>query len=208
MDVVLVLDACLLGLTIVTDQRLNKPQTDMNTTCGHDFAATLPASPWVRRFAGLVEKPGPVMDLASGYGRHAKYFKELGYQMVAVDRNREALAALGPGFETIEADLEDGSPWPLGDREFAGIVVTNYLHRPLFPFLATALQLHGVLIYETFGAGNERFGKPSNPNFLLQPGELLEVALRYELAVLAYECGEVATPKPAIVQRMVAQRIR
>jgi SAM-dependent methyltransferase len=197
-----------LGLTIVTDQPFNKAQTDMTTTCGHEFAATLPVSPWVRRFAGLVEKPGPVLDLATGYGRHAKYFKELGHQVVAVDRNSAALEALGPGFEAIAADLEDGSPWPLADREFSGIVVTNYLHRPLFPFLATALKPGGILIYETFGAGNERFGKPSNPNFLLQPGELLEVALRYELAVLAYECGEQTEPKPAIVQRIVAQRIK
>jgi SAM-dependent methyltransferase len=180
----------------------------MNTTCGHEFAATLPVSPWVRRFAGLIAKPGPVLDLATGYGRHAKYFKDLGYEVVAVDRNRAALEALGPGFETISADLEDGSPWPLADREFPGIVVTNYLHRPLFPFLATTLKPGGILIYETFGAGNERFGKPSNPDFLLQPGELLEIARRYELAVLAYECGELSEPKRAIVQRMVAQRIK
>jgi SAM-dependent methyltransferase len=180
----------------------------MMTTGGHEFAATLPVSPWVRRFAGLVEKPGPVLDLATGYGRHARYFKELGYEVVAVDRNSTALEALGLGFETITADLEDGSPWPLADREFPGIVVTNYLHRPLFPFLATALKPGGILIYETFGAGNERFGKPSNPDFLLQPGELLEFALRYELAVLAYECGEVSEPKRAIVQRMVAQRVK
>jgi SAM-dependent methyltransferase len=180
----------------------------MTTTCGHDFAATLPVSPWVQRFAGLIEKPGPVLDLATGYGRHAKYFKELGYSVVAVDRNREALAALGRDIEALAADLEDGSPWPLADREFPGVIVTNYLHRPLFPFLATALKPGGILIYETFGAGNERFGKPSNPDFLLQPGELLEVALRYELAVLAYECGELAEPKRAIVQRMVARRMK
>ena len=180
----------------------------MTTTCGHEFAATLPVSPWVRRFAGLVEKPGPVLDLAAGYGRYTNYFKELGYEVVAIDRNREALEALGPGFETIQADLEDGSPWPLAGREFPGIVVTNYLHRPLFPLLATALQPGGILIYETFGVGNERFGKPSNPEFLLRPGELLEVARRYELAVLAYECGEVSEPKRAIVQRMAAQRIK
>jgi SAM-dependent methyltransferase len=180
----------------------------MNTPPGHDVAATLPVSPWVARFATRVQRPGPILDLATGYGRHAKYFKGLGYHVVAVDRNAEALRSLGSGFETIEADLEDGSPWPLADRLFAGIVVTNYLHRPLFPFLATALKLGGILIYETFGAGNARFGKPSNPDFLLEPGELLEIALRYELATLAYDCGEVATPKPAIVQRAVLQRVK
>ena len=178
----------------------------MTTTCRHDAGTERPASVWVRRFAGLVEKPGPVLDLAAGGGRHTRYFKDLGYHVTALDRDTAALA--GADIEVIAADLEDGSPWPLGAREFAGIVVTNYLHRPLFPFLATALKPHGILIYETFGAGNERFGKPSNPNFLLQPGELLQVALRYELAVLAYECGELTEPKRAVVQRMVAQRIK
>jgi len=178
----------------------------MTATCRHDTDTALPASDWVRRFAALAERPGPVLDLAAGGGRHARYFRGLGYRVTALDRDVAALA--GHDMEVITADLENGSPWPLGEREFAGIVVTNYLHRPLFPFLATALAVGGVLIYETFGAGNERFGKPSNPNFLLQPGELLEVALRYELAVLAYECGEVAEPKPAIVQRMVALRTK
>lgn len=181
----------------------------MTMTCGHAAGTNLPVSSWVRRFADLVEQPGPVLDLAAGHGRHAKYFSGLGYRVTAVDRDPAALKALAdPRIETVRADLEDGSPWPLADREFAGIAVTNYLHRPLFPFLATALAADGVLIYETFGAGNERFGKPSNPDFLLQPGELLEVALRYGLVVLAYECGEVTEPNPAIVQRMVARRIK
>ena len=109
--------------------------------------------------------------------------------------------------EIVAADLEDGSHWPLGVREFDGIVVTNYLHRPLFPHLASALAAGGVLIYETFGIGNERFGKPSNPNFLLRPGELLEFAAVHGLQLLAYECGEVAEPKCAIVQRMAAKRL-
>lgn len=166
-------------------------------------------SDWVRRFAGLVPAHGRVLDLAAGGGRHVKYFNDLGLSVTAVDRDIAALAALAsPRLEVIEADLEDGSDWPLEDREFAGIVVTNYLHRPLLPRIAAALAPHGILIYETFGAGNERFGRPSNPDFLLQPGELLDVALRYELAVLAYECGEVSEPKPAIIQRMVAQRLK
>lgn len=178
----------------------------MNATCRHDTGTELPASAWVRRFAGLVEKPGPVLDLAAGRGRHTRYFKGLGHHVTALDRDTAALA--DAGVEIISADLEDGSPWPLRGREFAGIVVTNYLHRPLFPFLATALKPGGILIYETFGAGNERFGKPSNPDFLLQPGELLQVALRYELAVLAYECSEQTEPKRAVVQRMAAQRVK
>jgi SAM-dependent methyltransferase len=111
------------------------------------------------------------------------------------------------GVEILAADLEDGSPWPLGGRQFDGIIVTNYLHRPLLPHLAAALARGGVLIYETFGRGNERFGKPSNQDFLLRPGELLELAAVHGLQVLAYECGEVAVPRPAIIQRMAAQRL-
>jgi SAM-dependent methyltransferase len=163
----------------------------------------------VRRFAGLVPGHGRVLDLAAGSGRHSKYFNDLGLAVTAIDRDVAALAGLAAArLEVIEADLEDGSDWPLEDREFAGIVVTNYLHRPLFPHIAAALAPHGVLIYETFGQGNARFGKPSNPDFLLEPGELLQVALRYGFAVLAYECGEVTEPKPAIIQRMVTQRLR
>ncbi len=181
----------------------------MSMSPGKTILADAPApSSWVRRHAGLVPAHGRVLDLAAGSGRHAKYFKDLGLAVTAIDRDVSALAPLaGPRFEVIEADLEDGSDWPLEDREFAGIVVTNYLHRPLFPHIAAALAPHGILIYETFGQGNERFGKPSNPDFLLAPGELLQFALRYGFAVLAYECGEVSDPKPAMIQRLVAQRL-
>lgn len=152
---------------------------------------------------------GKVLDLAAGGGRHARYFKGLGYQATALDRDVCRLQDLAnQGAEVIAADLEDGSPWPLGRREFDGIVVANYLHRPLFPHLASALATGGVLIYETFGIGNERFGRPSNPNFLLRPGELLEFAAVHGLQVLAYACGEVAEPKRAITQRMAAQRLK
>ena len=162
-------------------------------------------SAWVQSHAGLVKPGGQVLDLAAGSGRHARYFKGLGYQITALDRDVSRLQDLAA--EVISADLEDGSPWPLGAREFDGIVVTNYLHRPLFLHLASALAPGGVLIYETFGIGNERFGKPSNPNFLLRPGELLEFAAAHGLQVLAYACGEVAEPKRAITQRMVAQQL-
>lgn len=165
-------------------------------------------SAWVQSHAGLVSSAGRVLDLAAGGGRHARYFKGLGYAVTALDRDVSRLQELaGRGVEIISADLEDGSPWPLGVREFDGIVVTNYLHRPLFPHLASALGPGGVLIYETFGVGNERFGKPSNPNFLLRPGELLEFAAAHGLQVLAYACGEVSEPKRAVTQRMVAQRL-
>jgi len=165
-------------------------------------------SAWVQSHAGLVKPAGTVLDLAAGGGRHARYFKGLGCRITALDRDVSGFKDLADtGVEIVATDLEDGSPWPLGARTFDGIVVTNYLHRPLFPHLAGALASGGVLIYETFGVGNERFGKPSNPNFLLRPGELLEFAAAHGLQVLAYACGEVAEPKRAITQRIVAQRL-
>ena len=165
-------------------------------------------SAWVQSHAGLVKPGGKVLDLAAGGGRHARYFKDLGCQVTALDRDISRLRNLaGEGVEVIAADLEDGSPWPLGAKEFNGIIVTNYLHRPLFRHLAGALAAGGILIYETFGVGNERFGKPSNPDFLLRPGELLDFSAAHSLQVLAYECGEVTEPKRAIIQRMVAQRL-
>ena len=167
-----------------------------------------PPSSWVARHANLIPKAGSVLDLAAGGGRHTRYFKGLGYAVVAVDRDVSALADLAGDAQTevIAADLEGGAPWPLGDRQFAGIVVTNYLHRPLLPRIAASLGPGGVLIYETFGTGNERFGKPSNPDFLLQPGELLGFAETEGLTVRAYHCGAVAEPRPAVLQRIVAKR--
>lgn len=165
-------------------------------------------SAWVTRFAGAVQRTGPVLDLAAGSGRHTRYFKGLGYEVVALDRDVTGLADLAatPGIEVMAADLEDGSPWPLGQRRFAGIVVTNYLHRPLLPSLATALQPGGLLIYETFALGNERFGRPSNPAFLLRPGELRDFAETHGLTILGYDHGEVSEPRPAVIQHLAAQR--
>ena len=167
-----------------------------------------PASPWVERHAGLIARGGRVLDLAAGGGRHSRFFKDLGFFVLAIDRDVSPLADLAGdrAVEILEADLEDGSPWPLGDRHFAGIAVTNYLHRPLLPLLAKALEPGGVLIYETFGQGNARFGKPSNPDFLLRPGELLDFAQAFDLTVLAYHCGVVQHPRPAALQRIAAQR--
>jgi SAM-dependent methyltransferase len=163
-------------------------------------------SAWVGRFLPLVRRGGSVLDLACGYGRHARLLEAGGWRVTAVDRDTAALAALAgrAGIETLAADLEAG-PWPLAGRRFDAIVVTNYLHRPLFPVLADALAEGGVLLYETFMQGNARFGRPSNPDFLLRPGELLE-AFGGRLAVVAFEQGEVARPKPAVVQRLCAVR--
>lgn len=163
-------------------------------------------SAWVARWADRVQAGGRVLDIACGTGRHARYFATRGHPVEAVDRDPAALAVLSgvPGIATRCADLE-GGPWPYEGQEFAAIVVTNYLHRPLFPRLLAGLAQQGVLIYETFALGNERYGRPSNPDFLLKPGELLEVA-RSRLAVVAFEDGYVAEPKPALIQRICAIR--
>jgi SAM-dependent methyltransferase len=163
-------------------------------------------SDWVTRWAHLVAPGASVLDVASGRGRHARWFAARGYRVLALDRDDEALASMSAiaGIETLCADLENGAPWPLeADRSFDAVVVTNYLHRPLFGHLIDALAPGGVLIYETFAAGNESVGKPSNPAFLLRPGELLD-AVRGRLRVTAYEDGFLATPRPAFVQRICA----
>lgn len=156
-------------------------------------------SEWVKRWAALVGR-GPVLDVASGSGRHAALFAKRGLEVVAVDREPQPV----PGVRSVRADLEDGSPWPFAAQRFGAVVVTNYLHRPLFPRLEECLDDGGILIYETFMVGNEKFGKPSNPAFLLRPGELLEAFSG--LTVAAFEQGVVERPKPAAVQRLCARR--
>lgn len=155
----------------------------------------------------MVAAGGTVLDLACGRGRHALLLAERGHRVVAVDRDAAALAeiaAKAPDVESVQADLESG-PWPFAGRRFAGIVVTNYLHRPLLPRLIDSLTEGGVLLYETFMVGNARFGKPSSPEFLLHRDELLNV-VRGKLSVAAFEQGEVVTPRPAVVQRLCAVR--
>jgi len=164
-------------------------------------------SPWVARFAGLVPAGGPVLDVACGGGRHTRLFLARGHPVTAIDIDVSALDDLGerPDLERMQADLEDGHPFPLAGRRFAGIVVANYLHRPLFPALIEAVAPGGVLIYETFAQGNERFGKPRNPDHLLRPGELLG-AVAGIMRVLAYEDLVVDRPKPAAIQRLCARK--
>lgn len=162
-------------------------------------------SPWITRFAPLIAPGGRVLDLACGRGRHARWLAGRGWPVLALDRDGEALADLAgvPGIRTLQADVE-GGPWPLPGERFAAIVVSRYLHRPLLPRLAASLAPGGVLLYETFMAGNERWGKPSRPDFLLQPGELLEFARSGGLTVVAYEAGRVGSPRPAVMQRLCA----
>lgn len=161
-------------------------------------------SDWVRRWAPLVAPGAHVLDVACGAGRHAALFAARGACVEAVDRDAAAGAALA-GIERVRfvvADLEQGE-WPYGGRRFDAVVVTRYLHRPLFPALLDALAPAGVLIYETFAHGNARYGKPSNPDFLLAPCELLQRCAA--LHVLAYEDGVVEQPRPARLQRICAR---
>lgn len=163
-------------------------------------------SPWVVRFANRIRKDGEILDVACGGGRHTRLFLDRGYRVVAVDRDLDRLGDLRhhPKLETVAADLEGGR-WPLAGRRFAGIVVTNYLHRPLFPRLVEALEDNGTLIYETFAEGNERFGHPKNPDYLLKSGELLR-RLVEPLYILSYEEIERGPPNPAVLQRVSASK--
>jgi SAM-dependent methyltransferase len=163
-------------------------------------------SPWVTRFAHLVAPGATVLDVACGAGRHAAFFAARGCSVDAVDRDSsltEALAGLA-GVRVLAADIESG-PWPYAGRRFDAVVVANYLHRPLLPVLRDTVADNGVLLYETFARGNERFGKPSNPAFLLRPRELLD-AFAERFFIVAYEDGDVAAPRPARVQRLCAVR--
>lgn len=170
-------------------------------------------SAWVLRFAPLIP-PGEVLDLACGRGRHARLLAAQGHPVLAVDRDPDALAMVGgDGIRTRQLDLESpthrDANWPLQAGRFAGVVVTNYLHRPLLEPLLASLAPGGVLLYETFAEGNERYGRPANPDFLLAPGELLDLARTARpapLLVLAFEAGRVDLPKRAVIQRICAMR--
>jgi SAM-dependent methyltransferase len=162
------------------------------------------ASGWVKRWAALIPEGGTVLDLACGSGRNSRYLAGLAYRVIATDIDTSVLAGLESVamIKTLRADLE-GDEWPFAGQSFDGIVVVNYLHRPLLTHLAQALGADGVLIYESFGQGNERYGRPSNPDYLLRPGELLEV-FDPLLTVVAYEFGVEYEPRPAVRQRLCA----
>lgn len=163
-------------------------------------------SAWVQRWSPLVRPGGSVLDVACGHGRHMRWFAQRDHPVTGVDRSPEAIAAVASLGTALVADIESG-PWPLlqdgQPRAFDAVVVTNYLWRALFPVLLQSLAPGGVLIYETFAAGNETVGKPSRPDFLLQPGELLRTCAG--LRVVAYEDGFLAQPE-RFVQRIVAVR--
>lgn len=169
-------------------------------------AAQTEPSAWVARFAPLLPAGSTVLDVACGGGRHARLFAAQGCEVEAVDRDADALAQLADvaGVRAVQADLESGA-WPYAGHRFDAVVVTNYLYRLRFAELLECVRPGGVLIYETFMRGNERFGKPSNPDFLLAADELLQ-RVAGSFAVLAFEQGEIMEPKPAMVQRVCALR--
>jgi SAM-dependent methyltransferase len=162
-----------------------------------------PPSPWIGRHLALAPAGGLALDLAAGGGRPSRLLLARGFRVVAVDREVSGLADLAgeARFEAVAAELEGGAPWPLEGRRFDLITVANYLHRPLFPAIRRSLAPGGVLLYETFAVGNERFGRPRNPDFLLRPGELL--AAFADLQVVAYEHG-IDEARPAVRQRLAA----
>ena len=164
-------------------------------------------SSWIRRFTHLIPAGTQVLDVACGSGRHMRWLAQQGYQPLGVDRNPDSLQLAAQWGDTVQADLEDGSPWPLPDRQFGGVVVTNYLWRALFPQLFASVQPGGVLLYETFADGNASVGRPSSPEFLLQPGELLQQLAKAGPGwrVIAYEDGFLGDPD-RFVQRIAAAR--
>jgi len=167
--------------------------------------ASLAPSAWVRRWSHLVPAQGRVLDVACGHGRHAYWFHQRNHPLTLVDRSREAIESIAipaTSCEAVVADIENG-PWPFAGRQFDAVVVTNYLWRPLLPTLLASLAPGGVLIYETFAQGNETVGKPSRPDFLLRPGELLEVCRG--LRVVAFEDGFQQAPD-RFTQRIAAVR--
>ncbi|MBB4267888.1 class I SAM-dependent methyltransferase [Roseospira visakhapatnamensis] len=169
------------------------------------LALTEPA-PWITRFAALIRPGGTVLDVACGGGRHARWLLDRGFHLTLVDRDTTAVADLADRADVIAADLEDGTPWPLAGRRFDAVVVTNYLFRPLLSRLVESVAPGGVLLYQTFAVGNERWSRPRDPDHLLRPGELL-TAVAGRLQVVAFEQGIVQRPgrdRPAVVQSLCA----
>lgn len=171
----------------------------------HTHQRISPPSSWVKRFAPLIPD-GPVLDLACGGGRHGRHLRSLGHDVTFVDRDVAKVSDLAsdPGATVRQYDLEGGAPWPFTEAVFSGIIVVNYLHRPLFPHLMRSLKSGGVLIYRTFARGNEEYGKPRNPDFLLNEDELAET-FGAAMDIVEFEQGFKADPD-RIVQGICAIR--
>lgn len=164
--------------------------------------ADLAPSDWVTRFGTRIVPGGRILDVACGSGRHANWFAAHGYEVLAVDHDAQPKLSAGIAFK--QADIEKEA-WPFPGQQFAGVIVTHYLHRPLMETLVQSVAEGGWFIYETFATGNERYGRPSRAEFLLQPGELLR-AVEGRLEVIAYENDTFEHPRPAVLQRIAARR--
>jgi SAM-dependent methyltransferase len=178
------------------------------TDSKHHKHNSMVPSPWVTRFARLISIGGEVLDLACGGGRHTRYLLDKNYRVTALDKDISNISDLtsNQNVNLVQADLEIAAPWPFPDKQFSGIIVTNYLHRPLFLILSEALAEGGVLIYETFAIGNERYGHPKNPAFLVKNDELLE-CFKDHLNIVAYEQGIIGgVDHPKVVQRICARK--
>jgi len=163
-------------------------------------------SPWVEKYYSFIKGGGAVLDLACGSGRHTHFLMSKGYQLTAVDKDINAITAAElTDVSLLQADLEAGL-WPFGPNLFDGIVVVNYLWRPQFPHLARALKKGGVLIFDTFGRGNEVYGRPKNPDFLLRSGELKDAFSEFEC--LEFFEGLIENPGSAVRQSIVARKIK
>ena len=186
--------------------------------CGRSWASVMSEAPapgagllhgdgkpsdWVMRGLAMLPRGARVLDFASGRGRHARAAGQMQLIVTAADRDAAALAAVGGRIECVMTDLE-ADPWPFVAGSFDAVIVTNYLYRPRFAELCGLLSPAGLLIYETFALGNERYGRPSNPDFLLAEGELLERARQAGLRVLAYESGFAGSGRQACIQRILA----
>lgn len=177
-------------------------------------AATASPSPWVAKASRHLAPPGVgdgnlrVLDLACGGGRHVRMLLEQGHRVLAVDRDIGGLKDLAGHrhLEILQWDLEDASPWPFARERFKGVLVTNYLHRPTLGRTLGLVAPGGLLIYQTFGVGNERFGRPSNPDFLASPGEIADLARRAGFSIAIDDHRTVASPRPAVVHRVLARR--
>jgi len=181
-------------------------QTTPEPTSAHNAVSDV--MPWVARWLAPLDRGASVLDLACGQGRHSLLAANAGHEVLAVDRNADALEGLtgkNALIETLCCDLE-GAPWPFMNRRFDAIVVTNYLFRERLSLIPMLLAPSGRLIYATFGLGNEQYGRPANPDFLLASGELIRFAQRSGLVIVGFESGYTSAPKPAVIERVCALR--
>ena len=171
----------------------------------------LAPSSWIMQQAERWPNGSKILDFASGYGRHSMALSSSfpgRFEILATDYNHAALrelAAQFPNVKTLHTDLENTNIWPFADHDFDVVLVTNYLFRPRLPELFRLIRNEGFLAYETFADGNGTYGRPSNPNFLLNDGEL-PACLPNDFEILDYFHGKIDQPRPAIIQRLAAKR--